>query len=149
MKKKDVVILVSVVAAWAVFSLIFGSLYFIGGKNDQKHQAKEREYADFYREAATEYVKNDPEMIERYGDDFDFELDYTFWFVQDDDDGAIAHLFQRLSGKYIPQSLEDFNRATKRIEFPFAVGEDRYRVILNKDESGMLVPCEIVEEVEQ
>ena len=142
-------ILVSVIAAVVIFNLIFGSLYFIGGKNDQKHQAKEREFADLYRPTATDFVKKDPEMIGRYGADFDFELDYSYWYVQDDDNGAIVHMFQRLSGKYIPQSLEDFNRATKRIEFPFAVGEDRYRVILNKDESGMLVPCEIVEEVEQ
>ena len=142
-------ILVSVIAAVVIFNLVFGSLYFIGGKNDRKHQAKEREFADLYREAATDFVKKDPEMIERYGADFDFELDYSYWYVYDDDNGAIVHMFQRLSGKYIPQSLEDYNRATKRIEFPFAVGEDRYRVILNKDESGMLVPCEIVEEVEQ
>ena len=106
MKKKDVVILVSVIAAVVIFNLIFGSLYFIGGKNDRKHQAKEREFADLYRPAATDFVKKDPEMIGRYGADFDFELDYSYWYVQDDDNGAIVHMFQRLSGKYIPQSLK-------------------------------------------
>lgn len=146
MDKKIAVLVVSVLLVFLALNVTFCALYVWGGMNDRKHQLKEREYAMLYREDALEYVKNDSEMLRRYGKDFKVEFSETFSFSSDDGKTAIGHLFQRLSGRFIPQSPEDFARTVKSLAFPFTVGDDAYIVILNKDESGKLIPCEIVEE---
>lgn len=149
MKKKYVFLIILAFLAFLAFNLIFGVFYFRGAMNERKYLEKEREWADFYREAAVEYVKADPEMIRKYGDDFDVELDYAFSITLDDDRGVVAHLFQRLSGKYIPKTLDEFNESTKNLWFHFSMGEERYSVVLNKDENGTLVPCNIEKENEE
>jgi len=146
MKKKYVFLIVLAILA---FNLVFCVFYFRGAMNERKYLEKERELADFYREVAVEYVKADPEMIRKYGDDFDVELDFAFSIALDDDRGAIAHLFQRLSGKYIPKNLNEFNENTKNLWFYFSIGEEQYSVVLNKDENGTLVPCGIEKENEK
>ena len=149
MKKKYVFLIVLAFLIFLAFNLVFGIFYFRGAMNERKYLEKEREWADFYREAAAEYVKADPEMIRKYGDDFDVELDFAFSITLDDDRGVVAHLFQRLSGKYIPKTLDEFNESTKNLWFYFSMGEERYSVVLNKDENGTLVPCSIEKENEE
>ena len=139
MKKK---IILFVLLGILVTSLAAASvLYVFQGLFDENRRW---EYFEVYMDKAEEYIKTDPEMLSKYGEDFSvrFESSVTY------SDGAAPGFWERYVEALfprVPKTIEEFTSEIEWLMFKFEINGDTYEITLEKNGDGELVVSNLTE----
>ena len=139
MKKK---IFLFVLLGILVTSLAAASvLYVFQGLSDENRRW---EYFEVYMDKAEEYIKTDPEMLSKYGEDFSvrFESSVTY------SDGATLGFWERYVEALfprVPKTLEEFISEIEWLMFKFEINGDSYEITLENNGDGELVVSNLTE----
>lgn len=93
-------------------------------------------YFDHYQAIAEKSIRNDPEMIAAYGEDFEFELRYVYTTDIEGGTDSLFDLFRDVFDPWTPESLEEFNNYIETMQFVFTVEENEYEIAFEKDATG-------------
>ena len=140
-KNKMLITLITLIAVFAVIFVAAGMFFAIRGLSASM---KVEEYFDHYERIAAEYIKNDSEMVERYGEGFVIRFDETRSYKKSNPRKFID-FFTDVFAPSAPESLEEFAKQVDSIYFTFEIKSDDYRIAFEKNGQGELTVTGIEE----
>ena len=130
--KKIIFVLIGALAVCFIGASIFFALQGISAEN------KRQEYFDVYRDMAEEYIKSNPEMLNKYGDDLSVEFDNSVTYSESGERGFFDRYIEVFVPN-IPDTLEEFTDGIDMIKFNVKISGDEYEIIFEKNDLGKLV----------
>lgn len=124
----------------AVVLIVFFAVCFVGlsiffAARNISVSDKKWEYFETYKTQAEEYIKELPEITEKYGDTVSVKFDDSITYSESDPKSYFERCVE-LFNPLAPDSLEEFNENIDMIKFKATVNGDEYEITYEKNSSG-------------
>ena len=104
---------------------------------------KEQRYFDVYRARAEEYIRSDPEIINKYGNDVSVRFDNSVTYIRSDE--GTFDIFLEVFAPQVPDTVEEFAAGLERIRFNVNIDRNEYEIVFEKNAQGELVVSSLSE----
>ena len=136
-KQKSLFVLLGILAILLVGGAVFFSLRGVSAAH------KRQEYFDVYRERAEAYIKSEPEIWSRYGNDVSVTFDGAVTYSESG--RGFFDKYIEVFAPRVPDTLEEFANGTELILFRVNINGDPYEITFEKNADGELAVSSLTE----
>lgn len=137
MKQKRVCVLIGILVVCVIGTGLF---YVCQGILDSQREEK---YLDVYRNKAVEYVRTDPIMLEKYGENIAVQFDSVTRYKLSGE-RSFFDTIKEVFGVRTPDTIEEFVAGIEWIRFYIAINRDEYEITFAKNAQGELIVSSLI-----